>query len=154
MSTASLKTQIILLALQSLQVAFLWTHDWIPLGSFNDVRAVRAQDTVGRLIVVTLVQSTPFTVILILSACYLGSNFPAWLVTTLWIAYVTLLVGQIRAWWIPYLVRPEPERALRYRAMFGRTHSFLPIRNGLVPNTAHIFLHVCTVATIVTLWLL
>jgi hypothetical protein len=60
-------------------------------------------------------------------------------------------VGQIRAWWIPYLFRPEPERAARYQIMFGKTHRFLPIRNGLVPNTAHIMLHVATAATLVTL---
>jgi hypothetical protein len=38
--------------------------------------------------------------------------------------------------------------------MFGNTHSFLPVRNGLVPNTAHIMLHVCTAATLVVLFAL
>jgi hypothetical protein len=35
--------------------------------------------------------------------------------------------------------------------MFGNTHSFLPQRNGLVPNTAHILLHLSTVATLICL---
>jgi len=56
-----------------------------------------------------------------------------------------------RAWWIPYLFRAEPERAARYQIMFGSTHRFLPTRNGLVPNTAHIMLHLATAATLVTL---
>jgi hypothetical protein len=41
--------EAILLALRVLQVAFLWVHDWIPLGRLNDVIAVRSQDTLGRL---------------------------------------------------------------------------------------------------------
>jgi hypothetical protein len=36
--------------------------------------------------------------------------------------------------------------------MFGNTHSFLPQRNGMVPNTAHILLHVATLATLVVLF--
>jgi hypothetical protein len=32
--------------------------------------------------------------------------------------------------------------------MFGNTHRFLPIRNGLAPNTAHIMLHLATAATL------
>jgi hypothetical protein len=35
--------------------------------------------------------------------------------------------------------------------MFGNTHSFLPLRNGLVPNTAHIMLHLATVTTLICL---
>jgi hypothetical protein len=144
----------ILIVLQALQVAFLWVHDWLPLGALNDVRAVRAQDTLRRLVVVTLIQSLPFTVILALSALYFDQRYPRWLVTSLWVAYTVLLVGQLRAWWVPYLFRAEPERAARYRAMFGNTHSFLPMRNGLVPNTAHIFLHICTAATLLVLYLM
>ena len=45
----------------------------------------------------------------------------------------------------------EPERAARYQIMFGKTHSFLPSRNGLVPNTAHIALHIATAATLLAL---
>jgi hypothetical protein len=35
--------------------------------------------------------------------------------------------------------------------MFGKTHSFLPVRNGMVPNTAHILLHLATAATLIFL---
>lgn len=147
-----LKTTLIVL--QVLQVAFLWVHDWLPLGSLNDVRAVRAADSFGRLVLVTLIQSLPFTVILLLCIVYAGRAYPQGLVTALWVAYIALFVGQLRAWWVPYLLRPEPARATRYGAMFGNTHSFLPVRNGLVPNTAHIFLHVCTLATLVVLFVM
>lgn len=144
--------ETIFIVLQAFQVGFLWLHDWLPLGSLNDVRSVREQDTFRRLFIVTLVQSLPFTVLLVLSILHFGQRYPHWLISALWYAYGVLLVGQLRAWWLPYLFRAEPERAARYRAMFGNTHSFLPERNGLVPNTAHIFLHVCTAATLVVLF--
>ena len=132
----------ILIALQVLQVAFLWVHDWLPLGSLNNVQAVRAADSFGRLVAVTLIQSLPFTALLLFCFAYTGRAYPHWLISALWVAYLALLIGQLRAWWVPYLLRAEPVRAARYGAMFGNTHSFLPVRNGLVPNTAHVFLHV------------
>lgn len=146
--------KLILIALQVLQVAFLWVHDWVPLGSLNDVRAVRAADSFGRLATITFIQSLPFTALLLLCVAYAEQSYPHWLVIALWVAYVALFIGQLRAWWVPYLLRPEPARATRYGAMFGNTHSFLPARNGLVPNTAHIFLHVCTAATLVVLFVM
>jgi hypothetical protein len=142
-----------LLALQVFQVLFLWFHDWIPLGRLNDVAAVRRQDTLGRLVRVTLIQSVPFTIGLFYSARYFHQPYPGWLHEWLWISYGVLFVGQMRAWWVPYLIKPEPERAERYRKMFGNTHSFLPRRNGMVPNTAHILLHLATAATLFCLLL-
>lgn len=151
---ANLHVQVALIVLQALQVLFLWLHDWVPLGRLNDVKAVRSQDTTLRLVVVTLIQSVPFTIGLVYSAAYFGGVYPHWLYMWLWISYVTMFVGQIRAWWVPYLFRPQPQRAARYQIMFGKTHRFLPIRNGLVPNTAHIMLHVATAITLVTLFAL
>jgi hypothetical protein len=143
--------EIILLALQAFQVLFLWVHDWMPLGRLNDVKAVRSQDTTARLVRVTLIQSVPFTIGLLFSLMDFGRPYPHWLYMWLVISYAVIFVGQIRAWWVPYLFRPEPSRAARYQIMFGNTHHFLPIRNGLVPNTAHILLHVATAATLVIL---
>jgi hypothetical protein len=145
--------ELILLALQVFQVLFLWVHDWIPLRRLNDVAAVRSQDTPGRLVGVTLVQSVPFTIGLFFSAWYFGHPYPGWLDRWLWISYAILFVGQMRAWWIPYFFKPEPERAERYRKMFGNTHSFLPKRNGIVPNTAHILLHLATAITLLVLFM-
>jgi hypothetical protein len=146
----SLETTLIVL--QAFQVAFLWLHDWVPLGRLNDVAAVRRQDALRRLVTVTLVQSVPFTVGLIFSAKYFGHPYPHWLVMWLWISYTLLFVGQLRAWWVPYLVKAEPERVQRYRQMFGNTHTFLPAHNGIVPNTAHILLHLATAATLILLF--
>lgn len=140
-----------MLALQAFQVVFLWIHDWIPVGRLNDVVAVRSQDTLQRLVVVTIAQSLPYSIGLFFSARYFGRLYPDWLDMWLWISYGILFVGQIRAWWVPYLLRAEPERAARFQVMFGDTHSFLPQRNGLVPNTAHMMLHLATAATLLVL---
>jgi hypothetical protein len=145
--------ETVLVGLQGFQVVFLWIHDWIPLGRLNDVVAVRSQDTLQRLVMVTLVQSVPWTLGFYFSLKYFGHSYPYWLDWWLWISYALLLIGQVRAWWVPYLFRADPQRAGRYRVMFGNTHTFLPVRNGLVPNTAHILLHVCTAATLVVLCL-
>jgi hypothetical protein len=140
--------ELTLIALQGCQVLFLWIHDWVPLGRLNDVAAVRSADSTRRLIAVTLMQSAPFTMGLLFSVQDFGRPYPHWPFTWLAISYGLLMLGQIRAWWIPYLLRPEPERAARYRTMFGKTHSFLPPHNGIVPNTAHILLHLATAATL------
>ncbi len=144
---------VLLIILQGFHVAFLWLHDWIPLGRLNDVAAVRRQDSLTRLAVVTIVQSLPFTVGFLFSVFYLSVSrpFPGWLWIMLWISYVTLAVGELTAWWVPYALRPQPARAARYKAMFGNTHAFLPARNGIVPNTLHCVLHCATVALLVTL---
>ena len=140
--------EFILLVLQVFQVLFLWFHDWVPLGRLNDVTAVRSQDTSLRLVAITLIQSVPFTFGLLFCLLHLGRPYPHWLFMWLCISYGLIFVGQIRAWWIPYLFHSEPERAARYQIMFGNTHRFLPIRNGLAPNTAHIMLHLATAATL------
>jgi hypothetical protein len=142
----------VLLALQGFQVAFLWLHDWLPLGRLNDVDAVRRQDPLPRLVIVTLLQSVPWTIGLLGSVRYRGQPWPGWLDHWLWISYAILFLGQLRAWWVPYLLRPEPERTARYRAMFGNTHAFLAVRNGMVPNTAHVLLHLATAATLTLLF--
>src|SRR5579863_756611 len=135
------EVEMVLLALQVFQVLFLWVHDWIPLGRLNDVAAVRSQDTRRRLVTVTLIQSVPWTIGLCFSLLHFRRPYPDWVYDWLVISYGLLFIGQIRAWWIPYLFRPEPKRAARYQILFDKTHSFLPPRNGIVPNTVHILLH-------------
>jgi hypothetical protein len=144
--------QVILIALQAYQVVFLWIHDWVPLGSLNDVAAVRKEDSFRQLLTVTLIQSVPWTVGLVFSVRHFGEPYPSWLGYWLWISYTLLLIGQIRAWWLPYIIAPDPQRAARYERMFGNTHAFLPTRNGIVPNTAHVTLHLATAATLIALY--
>ncbi len=140
-----------LIALQAFQVAVLWLHDWVPLGRLNDPAAVRRENGTRHLVRTTLVQSVPWTFGLLASIAYASSPYPTWLWAWLWGSHVVLLLGEIRAWWWPYLGRPDPVLAQRYGRMFGGTHSFLPIRHGLVPNTLHVALHTATLLTVLTL---
>ena len=67
------------------------------------------------------------------------------------ISYGLLFIGELQAWWIPYFGKPQPTRAARYGELFGNTHSFLPARNGIVPNTLHTVLHATTLLTLIAL---
>jgi|SRR5215469_2522984 len=140
-----------LLALQAFQVVFLWLHDWVPVPPLNDVKAVHDLDGTGGLLRITLIQAAPFTVGLVFSALTIGHPYPHWLFDWLWISYGILFVGQLQAWWLPYLFGASAKRVQRNRVMFGRTHSFLPERNGIVPNTLHCLLHAATLATLIIL---
>jgi hypothetical protein len=140
-----------LIALQAFQLAFLLLHDFVPLGRLNDVRAVQAADPRAKLMMVTLLSAAPFVFGLALSLVFLARPWPGWLLGWLWVTYGGLMLGQLRAWWVPYLLVSEPARAARYQAMFGATHAFLPERNGMRPNTLHIVLHASTLATLVLL---
>ena len=140
-----------LIVLQAIQVAILWMHDWVPLGGLNDVEQVQAEDTRARLVRVTLIQSIPYTLGLIFSVAYKQTHHPRWTLDWLWVSYLLLFGGEVRAWWAPYLIHAEPDRAARYRKMFDGTHAFLPARNGIVPNTLHCIFHAATAATLIAL---
>jgi hypothetical protein len=140
-----------LFALQCFHVLFLALHDWIPLGTFNDVKAVREANPGRKLVAATLISLTPFAIGLAASVGYFGGAYPAWLFWWLWISYGLLFVGELTGWWIPYLFHFQRERAARYQAMFGATHTFQPERNGIRPNTLHVILHIVTLTTLVVL---
>ena len=145
--------EIVFLALQGFVVAFLFLHDWIPLGRFNNLAGMRGQDTLTHRVMVTLLGALPATVNLYFSVNYFGQIHPHWLAMLLWITYGLFFLGLLRAWWIPYLLVPDERRAARYQVIFARTHSLLPRRNGMAPDTLHTALHVTIVAVLVVLWL-
>jgi hypothetical protein len=145
--------EITFLALQTLVVTFLLFHDWIPLGRLNNLAAIRGQDTLLRRVFVTLLAAVPAAICLFLSVRHFGRSYPDWLETWLWITYGVFIAGMLRAWWIPYLVLPDAERAARYQIIFAGTHSFLPRRNGIAPDTLHTLFHLVTLATLVVLFI-
>jgi hypothetical protein len=49
----------------------------------------------------------------------------------------------------PAVAEPLNKVSVPVWLMFGKTHSFSPLRNGMVPNTAHILLHLATAATVI-----
>jgi hypothetical protein len=140
-----------LIVLQCFVVLFVALHNWIPLGSLNDVKAVRSVFPTGKLLVTTFINFIPVAIGLAASVFYFGRGFPDWLLWFLWITYGLACYGSLKAWWIPYLFRPDPKRAARDRVMYGATHAFLPERNGIRPNTLHVIFDVVTVAILIVL---
>jgi hypothetical protein len=143
--------EVLFVALQGFQLAFLLLHDWVPLGRLNDVSAVRRTTTPLQRVVGLLVPGIPVLIAFILSLKFFGSAYPGWMTWWLRATYGFLLLGELEAWWIPYAFGTSAERVARYQAMFGQTHSFLPPRHGIVVNTLHIVLHASTVATVIIL---
>ncbi len=141
------------IALQAYVVLFVACHDWVPLGRFNDVKAVRASEGASRLILVTGLSVLPFAFGLAESLVH-ASGFPGWLMMYLWVSFGVATYGLLRTWWAPYLLFSEPARAARYQAMHGKTHAFLPLRNGLRPNTLHVTVHLAVIAMLADLALL
>lgn len=138
----------ILLCLQIFQVAVLLLHDWIPLRPLNDVRAARRGRSLQAVALGTAISSLLPSTGLALSFVYLKSGWPAWLQIYLLASYGFLLIGELEAWWIPYLLWAQPKRAALYEALYGDTHAFLPPRNGIRINTLHFVLHAATLATV------
>jgi hypothetical protein len=145
--------EITFLALQSLVVVFLLFHDWVPLGRLSNLAAMHSQDTLLHRVFVTLLPGAPAAVGLFFSARYFGQTYPHWLEMLLWITYSVLLLGLLRTWWVPYLLVPDPARAARYQIIFANTHTFLPRRNGLAPDTLHTLFHLATLATVLALFM-
>ena len=69
----------LLIALQAFIVLFIALHDWVPLGRLNDLEAVQAADSRGRLVFVTLVSTLPFAVGLLGTILYAHPRLPHWL---------------------------------------------------------------------------
>ncbi len=143
-----------LLGCQCLVVLFVALHDWIPLGRLNNLAGIRSVDTTRRLLFVTALSALPFAIGFAASVHYASTGFPAWLMWWLWISYGLALYGLLKAWWVPYLLVADPVRAVRYQERFAHTHSFLPERNGIRPDTLHVCFHGVVVALLILLGLL
>jgi hypothetical protein len=76
---------------------------------------------------------------------FFGGVYPVWVFRWVWITCGLACCGSLTAWWITYLLRPDQERAARYRTMYAGTHAFLPERNGIRLNTLHVLFDIVTV---------
>ncbi len=71
-----------------------------------------------------------------------------------WREEPTRSLGMARTSSLPWREVPTSafhETQARYQTMFGRTHSFLPMRHGISPNTLHVALHLVIVGIVVLL---
>jgi hypothetical protein len=135
--------------IQSLIVVILIIHDWVPLGRLNDLAGLKKQVSFKENLIITIVNSLPTLIALIISIVYFDQPYPLIVSVYLILLYFILFMGEIRAWWIPYFFGTTPERVKRYATMFGNTHSFLPERNGITPNTLHVILHLLTLIALI-----
>lgn len=121
---------------------FMIVHDFVPLGPFNDVEAILNDRPLKELIFVTIVNAGQILLIIIGVLFFIGKKYPIIIKLWLIIHQSCIFIGALIAWWIPYIFGIGAEqRVERYQEMFGNTHSFLPIMNGIVPNTIHTIFH-------------
>lgn len=134
-------------------IVFMVVQDWVPLGSLNDVDAIAKSRSTSELIIVTMTGTLQFLLIFAGVLFFMGKRYPTIVKIWLIIHQSSIFVGALIAWWIPYLFGIGAEkRAEDYQIMFGGTHSFLPVMNGIVPNTLHTMFHgvllMCIILTI------
>lgn len=144
---------LLLVALQIFHLLFLLLHDWVPLDRLNDVSAFQKSTTTPQKALSLLVPSIP--VVVGLAFTFLSETHAPSISfrITLSVIYGFLFLGELEAWWIPYAFGTSAERVARYQALFGATHSFLPGRHGITPNTLHVTLHTVTLATLILIWI-
>ncbi|RDW15751.1 hypothetical protein CWR48_18620 [Oceanobacillus arenosus] len=132
---------------------FMLVQDWVPLGPLNDLEAIAAENSTSELIVVTLIGVVQILILMGLLLLFVGKRYPIWAKLWLIIHPSCIFAGALMSWWVPYFFGiGAEERAERYDTMFGDTHSFLPIMNGIAPNTLHSLFHavllICIILTI------
>ncbi|WP_202080118.1 hypothetical protein [Caldalkalibacillus salinus] len=144
------RMEYVFLSVQGLILMFCLFHDWIPIGSLNDVQAVKAENSTGEMIRGTVLNSIWPLIGVTLTLIYMGKKYPLVASLFIFISYTSVLIGAIMAWWVPYLFGTGDAAFVdRYNTMFGNTHAFLPYMNGIVPNTVHVIFHSSLVLTLV-----
>lgn len=140
----------LLLAGLSFILLFMILHDWVPLGSLNDVQAISEDRSFKELLVVTLVGVFQIILLMGLVIIFMGKRYPIWIKLWLVIHQTCIFAGALWAWWIPYFFGiGAEERVERYELMFGNTHTFLPEMHGIAPNTIHTIFHLTLLTCII-----
>ncbi|KAB8135701.1 hypothetical protein F9U64_10505 [Gracilibacillus oryzae] len=130
---------------------FMIVQDWLPLGTLNDVQAIREEHSLNRLLTVTAINAGQILLLIVLILPFLGKKYPVWIKLWLLIHQVCIFAGVLISWWIPYFFGYGAEQmAESYQQMFGDTHTFLPVMNGFAPNTLHILFHLTLLFCIIT----
>lgn len=143
-------SEVLLIAGLGFIFLFMLTHDWVPLGKLNDVQAVREYHGVRELVLVTAFNTAQVALLMGLVLTYAGKRYPLWARLWLILHQGFILFGAVKAWWLPYMFGiGAEERMEAYHAMFGNTHAFLPVNNGIVPNTIHVLFHATLLACLI-----
>ncbi|MBM7601016.1 hypothetical protein JOC34_003437 [Virgibacillus halotolerans] len=129
---------------------FMIVQDLVPLGALNDIEAIASVESFNEIIVTMLIGAVQILLILGGVLLFIGKRYP--LLVRIWLLVhpTCILLGAIMSWWIPYLLGTGTEEKVeRFNIMFGNTHSFLPIMNGIVPNTLHTMFHLVLLICII-----
>lgn len=133
----------VLLVGYSFILLFMIVQDFVPLGSLNDIEAIKQEKTTNELILVTLIGVIQIVLFIVLILLYIGKTYPLLIKIWLVIHPLCIFAGALMSWWIPYFTGiGAQEKVEGYTTMFGNTHAFLPIMNGIVPNTLHTIFHI------------
>src|SRR5690625_2794028 len=132
---------------------YMIVQDLIPLGTLNDVKAIASLQSINETLVVTMIGVVQILLLMGGILFFIGKRYPILIRIWLIVHPSCIFLGAIMAWWVPYLFGiGAEERMERYNAMFGNTHAFLPVMNGIVPNTLHTTFHislfVCIILTV------
>lgn len=125
-------------------------QDLVPLGVFNDIDAIASEESFNEIIVTTLIGVVQILLILGGVLLFIGRRYPFLVKIWLIVHPLSIFLGAIMSWWIPYFFGTGTEEKIeRFNNMFGDTHSFLPIMNGIVPNTLHTVFHLVLLICII-----
>ena len=138
------------LALLVWHFLFLSLHDWVPLGRWTDLAALRRERSLRARVLASVGMGLVSGLALYLN--WRGSPLPSHgtrLFTLILFAF--FLMGLMRAWWLPYWFGIGMSRKLveEYQGMFGDTVTWFPVRNGITVNALHTVWHVTAVVTVV-----
>lgn len=129
---------------------FMLTHDLVQIGTLNDIDALLQVKTFKQVIISTIINVTQIVLLLGLILIFIGRKYPLWAKLWLVIHPSCIFIGALLLWWIPYFTGYKAaEKVESYQQMFGNTHTFLPVMNGIVPNTIHVIFHTTLLTCIV-----
>ena len=132
---------------------FMIVQDLVPLGKLNDIEGITSVQSFNEILVVTMIGVVQILLLMGGILFFIGKRYPIWAKIWLIIHPSCILFGAIMSWWVPYLFGIGAEEKIeRYNTMFGNTHAFLPVMNGIVPNTLHTIFHfilfICIILTV------
>jgi hypothetical protein len=134
--------QLVFVILQGILILLNLVQDTVNLSPFNNLGAQVRRLGWPKLVIGTLLNTSPLAVSLYLTIRFDGVSLPlsAKLFFVLWSGMT--LVGMFMSWYKPYFFGPTQKELGHYQAVFGGTHSILPVRHGFPgPNTLHLVVH-------------
>jgi len=138
------------LALLLAHFLFLGLHDWVPLGRWTDLPALRSQRSLKARVIASVLMAAIQGIALYLNWSQSPTPSYGTRMFTL-ILYALYIPGMVRAWWLPYLfgVGLSDKFIADYKIMFGNTYTWFPVRNGITVNALHTVFHISVVVELV-----